>query len=74
MPLRAPFPPTPSPRQPEGAGRKEAFCKEAVALQASPGPCQSPRRSRQAARHTYSFSPASLSCLLVLCRALIHSS
>ena len=29
---------------------------------------------RQAARRTYSFSPASLSCLLVLCRALIHSS
>ena len=66
-------PQNPTPRQQEVAGRKKGFFKEAVALQTSAGLCRCPW-SRQAARHTYSFSPASFSCLLVFCRALIHSS
>ena len=66
-------PQNPTPQQQEVAGRRRGFCRQAVALQASPGLCQS-LQSRQAACRTYSFSPASLSCLLVLCRALIHSS
>ena len=69
----AAFPQNPTPQQQEVAGRKHSFFKEAVTLQASPGLCQS-LRSGQAARHTYSFSPASRSCPLVFCRALIHSS